>query len=151
MDNHSRASKNTTTRLTLKQNGGSTKCCGETCRQFRQGRGVTCRQLRRRRQIGTEPIGRRAIGLLSILQARTICEFFPELGQVSVDWRKTSRQPTGGVNSTPTNTARTELHSMITFHNAITRGSRAAKLRTAHLCVPKTIVIHVSCLAPCRT
>ena len=55
------------------------------------------------------------------------------------------------VNSTPTNTARTELHSMITFHHANTRGSRAAKLRIAHLCVPKTIVIHVSCLIPCRT
>ena len=49
------------------------------------------------------------------------------------------------VNSTPTNTARTELHSMITFHHAKTRGSRAAKLRIAHLCVPKTFVIHVSC------
>ena len=35
------------------------------------------------------------------------------------------------VNSTPTNTARTELHSMITFHHANTRGS---SLRTAHLC-----------------
>ena len=34
---------------------------------------------------------------------------FSELGQVSVAWRKTSSQPTGSVNSTPTNTARTEL------------------------------------------
>ena len=33
------------------------------------------------------------------------------------------------VNSTPTNTARAELHSMITFHHANTRGTRAAKLR----------------------
>ena len=55
------------------------------------------------------------------------------------------------VNSTPTNTARTELHSMITIHNANTRGSRAAKLRIADLCVPKTSVIHVSRLIPCRT
>ena len=55
------------------------------------------------------------------------------------------------VNSTPTNTARTELHSMITFHHANTRGSRAGRLRIAHLCVPETIVIHVSCLIPCRT
>ena len=31
------------------------------------------------------------------------------------------------VNSTPTITARTELHSMITFHHANTRGSRAAR------------------------
>ena len=56
----------------------------------------------------------------------------------------------GGVNSTPTNTARTELHSMITFHHANTRGS-TAQLRIAHHCVPKTIVIHVSCLILCRT
>ena len=42
-------------------------------------------------------------------------------------------------------------HSIITFHHANTRGSRAARLRIAHLCVPKTIVIHVSCLIPCRT
>ena len=55
------------------------------------------------------------------------------------------------VNSTPTNTAHTELHSMITFHHANTRGARAAKLRFAHLCVHKTVVIHVSCLIPCRT
>ena len=55
------------------------------------------------------------------------------------------------VNSTPTNTARTELHSMITFHHANTRGSRAGRLRIAHICVPKTSVIHVSCLVRCRT
>ena len=41
------------------------------------------------------------------------------------------------VNSTPTSTARAELHSMITFHHANTRGSRAGRLRVAHLCVPK--------------
>ena len=68
--------------------------------------------------------------------------FFPELGQVSVAWRKPSSQLTGCVNSTPTNTARTELHSMITFHHGNTRGSRATRLRIAHLCVPETIVIH---------
>ena len=55
------------------------------------------------------------------------------------------------VNSTRRNTARKELHSMSTFHHANTRGSRAAKLRIAHLCVPETLVIHVSCLIPCRT
>ena len=32
------------------------------------------------------------------------------------------------MNSTPTNTARTELHSMITLHHANTRGSRAGRL-----------------------
>ena len=35
------------------------------------------------------------------------------------------------------NTARAELHSMITFHHANTRGSRAGRLRIAHLCVPE--------------
>ena len=77
--------------------------------------------------------------------------FFLRVWTVSVAWRKTSSQPTGRVNSTPTNTARTELHSMITFHHVNTRGSRAAKLRIAHLRVPKTSVIHVSCLVLCRT
>ena len=37
------------------------------------------------------------------------------------------------VNSTPTNTARTELHSMFTFLHANTRGPRAGRLRIAHL------------------
>ena len=41
------------------------------------------------------------------------------------------------VHSTSTNTERTELHSMITFHHANTRGSRAGRLRIAHLCVLK--------------
>ena len=59
--------------------------------------------------------------------------------------------PLPSVNSTPTNTARTELHSIITFHHANTRGSRAGRPRIAHLCVIKSIVIHVSCLIPCRT
>ena len=90
----------------------------------------------------TSPTGR-AIGILSILQVLTIGDFFSEQGHVSIAWKKTSSQPTGSVNSTPTKTARTELHSMITFHHANTRGSRAAKLRIAHHCVPKTIVIHV--------
>ena len=112
---------NMTTPLTRKHVGGSTK-----------GRGETCKQLRHRRQRGTKPSGRRAIGILSILQALTIGEVFSELGQVSVAWRKTSSQPTEGVNSTPTNTARTDLHSMIPSHHANTRGSSS---RIAHLCV----------------
>ena len=69
--------------------GGSTK-----------GRGETCRQLRHRHQIGIEPIGRRAVGILSILQGLKICDLSSELGPVSVFWRKPPRQPTGGVNST---------------------------------------------------
>ena len=40
-DNNSRTTKNTTTRLTRKQVGGSTTGRGETCRQLRQGRLVT--------------------------------------------------------------------------------------------------------------
>ena len=53
------------------------------------------------------------------------------------------------VNSTLTNTARTELHSMITLHHANARGSRAGRLRIAHLCVPKQLssTCHVSFLA----
>ena len=38
---------------------------------------------------------------------------------------------------------------MITFHHANTRGSRVGRFRIAHLCVLKTIVIHVSCLFLC--
>ena len=55
--------------------------------------------------------------------------------------------------NTPTNTARTELHSMITFHHANTRGSRAGRLRIAHLCVPKQLssTCHVSFLAATDT
>ena len=48
----------------------------ETCRQLRQGRRPTCRQLRHRHQSGTKPIGRRTIGILNILQALTIGDFF---------------------------------------------------------------------------
>ena len=99
------------TRLTIKQVGGSTDSRGETCRQLRQDRGPTCRQLRHRRQHGTKPSGRRAIGILSIRQSLTTGDFFSQLGHVSVAWRKTSSQPTEGVNSTPRNTAGTELHT----------------------------------------
>ena len=98
---------------TLAQSGGSIR-----------SRGETCRPLRPRQQIGIETIGGRAIGIPSILHGLTIRDFFSELGAVSVVWRKTSRQPTGGVNSTPTNTARTDAHSMIAFHHANKRGSK---------------------------
>ena len=50
-----------------KQVGGSTKGRGETCRQIRQDHKPTCKQLRHRRQSGTKFIGRRAIGIFSIL------------------------------------------------------------------------------------
>ena len=85
-----KATKNLTTSLTRTQVGDSTDSRLETCRQLRQDR-----------QHGTNLSGRRAIGILSILQALTVGEFFSELGQV----------PTEGVNSAPTNTARTELHT----------------------------------------
>ena len=54
---------------------GSTDSRGETCTHLRQDRGQTCKQLRHRRQRGTKPSGRRAIGILSILQALTIGDF----------------------------------------------------------------------------
>ena len=82
--NNLKATKTLTTSLTRKQVGGSTN-----------SRGETCRQLRHRHQIGTEPIGRRALGILSILQCLTTGKFFSGLGQVPVAWRNTSSQPTG--------------------------------------------------------
>ena len=55
--------------------------------------------------------------------------FFSDSGQVSVAWRKTSSQPTGrreeGVNSAPTNTARTELHSAWSHFITRTRVAQA--------------------------
>ena len=125
--------------LTPKPDGGSTN-----------SRGETCRQLRHRHRSGIESIGRRAVGILSILQDLTICEFFLRV-RAGLGCLEKNLQPTGGgVNSTPTNTTRTELHSMITFHHANTRGSRAAKLRIAHLCVAKQLssACHVSFLSP---
>ena len=82
--------KNSTMQSTLAQAGGSIKSGEETCRQ-----------LRLRQQIRIETIGRRAVGIPSILRGLTIREtFFSVLVPVSVDWRKTSRQPTEGVNNT---------------------------------------------------
>ena len=78
-----------------KQDGGSTKGREETCRQLRQGRGPTCKPLRHRRQIGTKPIGRRAIGILSILQALTFGVFFSELGQFRLPGEKPSANRRG--------------------------------------------------------
>ena len=49
---------------------------GETCRQLRQDRGPTCKQLRHRRQRGKKTSGRRAIGILSILQSLTTGDIF---------------------------------------------------------------------------
>ena len=83
-----------TTWLTLEQVGG--------CKRFYKGsRGNLqttssgSRQLRHRRQIGIEPIGRRAIGILSILQALTIGEFFLRV-RTSFGCLEKKLQPTDG-------------------------------------------------------
>ena len=55
-----------------------------------------------------------------------------------------SRVSHQSVNSALTNTARTELHSMITFHHANTRGSRAARLGLAHFCVMSCSLPHLT-------
>ena len=44
--------------------------------------------------------------------------FFSELGQVSVAWRKTSSQPTGGVNSAPKKCSTYRVAQHITFQHA---------------------------------
>ena len=137
-----------TARLTLKRDGGSTKSREETCIQFRQDREPTCKQLRRQRR--TKPIGRREIGILSILHAMTTGVFF------SQSWdrfRLPGEKPPAnrrGCEQYTHKYSTYRVHSMITFHHANTRGS-GAKLRIAHLCVPNTIVIHVPCLVLCRT
>ena len=94
-----------TAQSTLEQAGGPLK-----------SRGETCRQLRPRQQIGIETIGRRAVGIPSIHHGLTIGDFFSELGPVSVDWRRTARQPTGSVNRTPNQTARADAHTVC--HNS---------------------------------
>ena len=63
---------------------------------LRQDRAAICRQLRHRHQIGTEPIGRRAIGILIILQALTSGEFFLRVRTGFVCLEK-NLQPTDGV------------------------------------------------------
>ena len=137
-----------TTRSTLKQVGGCTKGRGETCRQLRQGRGPTCRQLRHRRQSGTKPIGRRAIGILSILQALTTDEFFSELRQNSVNWRKTYSQPTGECEQY---THKYSTYRVAQHDHTSSREHAWLKIwkikHCTNLC-PKTIVIHVLCLIP---
>ena len=53
------------------------------------------------------------------------------------------------MNCTPTITARKKLHNMITFHHANTWLKSWKAQDCTSLC-PKTIVIHVSYLIPCR-
>ena len=85
-----------------------------------------------------------------ILQALTTGDFFLRV-RTGFGWLAKNLQPTDGRCEQHTHKARTEVHSMITFHHGNTRGSRAGRLRIAHLCALRTIVIHVSCLSPCRT
>ena len=143
-----KATKTLPTSLTQTQVGGSTDSREETCRHLRQARRPTCKQLRHRHRRGTKPSGRRTIGILSILQVLTSADFshgwdrFRLLGEKSL-------QPTDGVCEQYSHKHSTYrvAHSIITFHDANTRGSSS---RIAHLCVHKTIVIHVSCLTcPC--
>ena len=117
----------------------------------RHDRGATCKQLRHRRQRETKPVEDEQLEYSVLFTPWRLVKFFLRVRTVSVDWRKNNRQSTGSVNSTPTNTAHVELHSMITLNHPNTRGSRAGRLRIAHLCVPQTVAIHVSCLIPCRT
>ena len=74
-----------TTRLTLKLVKGST-----------QGRRETCKQLRHRRQRGTKSIGRRRIGIPSILQAVTTGEIFLRY-RTGFGCLEKNLQPTDGV------------------------------------------------------
>ena len=108
-----------------------------TCRQLCQGHGATCRQLRHRQQIGTEPIGRRTIGILSILQALTIGGEKPPANR-----RRCEQYPH------KYSTNRVAQHDHISSREHAWLNSWKAQDRTS-LC-PKTIVIHVSCLIPCR-
>ena len=117
----------------------------------RHDRGATCKQLRHRRQHETKPVEDEQLEYSVLFTPWRLVNFFLRVRTVSVDWRKNNRQSTGSVNSTPTNTAHVELHSMITLNHPNTRGSRAGRLRIAHLCVPQTVAIHVSCLLLCRT
>ena len=131
--------KNMTMHSTLEQAGGSLKSRRETCR------------LRPRQQSGTVTIGRWEVGIPGILHGLTIVNWFSQF-RTSFGCREKniSRSRTGGVNRTPTHTSCTDAHSvsahtlnsMITFHQANTRGP---------WCASKQFVIHVSCLVPYRT
>ena len=109
-------------------------------------------------KLGSNPLEDEQLEFSAFFKAwRFVKKKFSELGPVSVDWRKTSRQPTVCANRTPTQTACTDAHSvsqhilnwLTTFHHANTRDSRTGRLRIAHLCVLKQLssTCHVSFLA----
>ena len=93
--NNLTAMKTLTTSLTRTQVGDSTDSRGETCRHLLQARGPTCKQLRHRRQRGTNPSGRRAIGILSTLQVLTMGDFFLR-GRTVFGCLEKNLQPTDG-------------------------------------------------------
>ena len=92
------------------------------------------------------------VRMLGMIRRNMLFDF--QLGRSTSNWEPHPRRLHWGsprfqqrtfaecVNSTPTYTARTKLHSMITFHNANKRGSRAGRLRIAHLCVLKRVMSH---------
>ena len=137
--------------LTLKQVGGSTKGRGETCRQIRQDRRPTCKQLRHRRQRGTKPIGRRAIGVLSILQGLTICNIFLRV-RTSFGCLEKNLQPTDGRWPVHPQIQHKLQHvqSCTAWSHFITR-TRVAQAQWLHIFVSTTFVIHVSSLVLSRT
>ena len=132
-DTKLRATKNMTTRLTLKQVGGYTNSRGWNLQTNSSGSQAYLQTLGHRRQPWTEPIGRRAIGIPSIPQALTTGEFFSGLGPVSVAWRKTSSKPTGGLTST---LQRQHVQSCTTWSHFITR-TRVAQAQGLHIFVHK--------------
>ena len=106
------------------------------CRHLRQARRPTCKQLRHRHRRGTKPSGRRTIGILSILQVLTSADFSHSWDRFRLLGEK-NLQPTDGVCEQYSHKHSTYrvAHSMITFHDANTRGSSS---RIAHLCVHKS-------------
>ena len=122
--NDLKARKKLTTSLTRTQVGDSTDSRGDTCRQLRQDRESTCKNLRHRRQRGTKPSGRRAIGILSILQVLTSVDFFKV--RTGFGCLEKNILPTDGGCEQYTHkysTYRVAL-SITTVHHANTRGSR---------------------------
>ena len=108
-----------------------------------KSRGETCRQLRLRQQIGIETIGRRAVGIPSILHGLTIREIFLRVRTSPDNRRGCCKQNTPMYRWAQCVTKHTEQNDHISSREH-------AWLKIAHLCLKK-VVIHVSCLVPFRT
>ena len=92
--------------------------------------------------VGPNPVEDEQSEFSAFFKSLTIGEFFLRV-RTGFGCLEKNFQPTDGRREQyTTNTARTELHSMITFHQLQSSG-----LHT--FCVPRTIVIHVSCLIFC--